>query len=342
MRAWTIGAEPGPAGLTLVERPDPSIGPEDVLIRARAVALNYRDLVVTSGGYTRGQQPIGAVPCSDVAGDVVEIGRSVRTVRVGDRVTSSFSPGWLSGPLTRAALKTSLGSGDTPGVLADLVALPAVSVVPVPGHLSFEEASTLPCAGLTAWHAVREATAVDPRSSVLTLGSGGVSAFAIQFASRAGARVIATTSTEAKRQQLQALGAAVTINRRETPAWGEAARLLSGGEGVDVVVDVAGQGALAESCRAVRPGGTICLIGTLAASTSTPVNLAPIFLRNIRLQGVTVGSREMFLRMNAHLAEATIRPVIDSVWPFEEAVAAFERLRSGGHVGKVVIAKEVT
>ncbi len=335
MRAWQLVDETGAGPLRLAAAPDPEPGPHDVLVRTRAVALNYRDLVVARGGY-RGRVPVGAVPCSDAAGEVVATGSEVAEVRVGDRVTSTFAPDWLTGGPTRAALRTTPGAGQAPGVLAELLVLPQTAVVPIPPRLTFEEAATLPCAALTAWHAVVAAGACGPGSTVLTLGTGGVSTFAVQFACAAGAVVIATSSHAVKRDRLRQMGVAHVINYREEAAWGERARALTAGEeGVDLVVEVGGEGTLEQSMRAVRPGGTIALIGTLGGASA--VNLAPLFLRNIRLQGILAGSREMFTRMHLDLERWQIRPVIDRVFGFEDAPAAYAYLASAAHMGKVVV-----
>ncbi len=335
MRAWRFGEGGQQDGLRLVSVPDPRPGSHDAVVRTRAVALNYRDLVVARGGY-QARVPVGAIPCSDAAGEVIEVGAAVRDVRVGDRVTSTFAPGWLTGALTREALRTTLGGGQVPGVLSEQFVLPASALVPCVDRLTFEQAATLPCAALTAWHALFEVAACGPGTTVLTLGTGGVSLFAVQFALHAGARVIATSSAPARLDRLQAMGVAHTINYRDVPAWGEQVRSLTPGEeGVDLVVEVGGQGSLEQSLRAVRPGGTVALIGTLAGPA--PVTLAPLFLRNIRLQGVLVGSREMFVRMNAVLARSAISPVIDRVFAFEDVPAAYDYLASGAHVGKVVV-----
>ncbi|MCC7043481.1 MAG: NAD(P)-dependent alcohol dehydrogenase [Acidobacteria bacterium] len=335
MRAWHLADDTGAGPLRLVTVPDPEPGPNDVLVRTRAVALNYRDLVVARGGY-RGRVPVGAIPCSDAAGEVVATGRDVSEFRVGDRVTSTFAPDWLTGPPTRAALRTTPGAGQAPGVLAELVTLPRSAVLSIPSWLTFEEAATLPCAALTAWHALFVAGACGPGSSVLTLGTGGVSTFAVQFACAAGAVVIATSSHAMKRDRLRRMGVAHVINYREEAAWGERARALTAGEeGVDLVVEVGGEGTLEQSMRAVRPGGTIALIGTLGGASA--VNLAPLFLRNIRLQGTLAGSREMFTRMYVDLERWQIRPVIDRVFEFEDAPAAYAHLASAAHMGKVVV-----
>jgi NADPH:quinone reductase-like Zn-dependent oxidoreductase len=335
MKAWTIGETAGPGGLRAMACPEPIPGAGDVLLRVVAVSLNYRDLLVTQGAYHKGRPPAGGVPCSDAAGEVIAVGSDVTGVGPGDRVMSLFAPDWQQGTLTRAALRTTLGSGHGPGMLSEYVALPARAVVPVPSRFSAVQGATLPCAALTAWHALFEEVTVGAGSTVLTLGGGGVSVFALQMAHAAGARVIAASSSEQRLDRLRALGAWAGVNYRERRSWGEHVRELAGGEGVDMVIEVGGGGTIGESCRAVRPGGMIALIGTLAEPA--PVHLTPILLRNIRVQGTTVGSREMCERMVAALSDWTLEPVIDSVFSLDEAPAAFDRLASGRQFGKIVI-----
>lgn len=334
MRAWELLEPTGPGALTLAEHPDPAPGPGEVLLRVGAVSLNYRDLLMIRGHYSR-KMPARMVPCSDAAGTIVAVGDGVTGLEVGNSVTSVFAPAWVAGQFTLAAARSALGAGHTPGCLADLAVLPAYTVMPMPPHLSLQEAATLPCAALTAWHALFEEAPIRPGDSVLTLGSGGVSVFAIQFAKAAGARVVATTSTPAKAGRLKAMGVDQVIDYRETAAWGDAARAAAGGEGVDHVIEVGGQGTFDQSARAVRLGGTISLIGVLSGPAA--VNLTPVLMRNIRVQGVMVGSREMFGRMNTALVSHALRPVIDRVFPFGAAREAFEYLASGAHVGKVVV-----
>lgn len=334
MRAWELTEPTGPRALGMAERPDPEPGPGEAVLRVEAISLNYRDLLMVRGHYSK-KMPARMVPCSDAAGTVIAVGHDVRSVSVGDRATSSFAPAWRAGQFSLPAARSALGAGHTPGCLADRVVLPAHALMPVPSHLTSDEAATLPCAALTAWHALFEEAPIRPGDSVLTLGSGGVSVFAVQFARAAGARVIATTGSGEKAERLRALGAGHVINYREVPAWGDEARAAAGGEGVDHVVEVGGQGTFDQSVRAVRLGGTISLIGVLAGSA--PVNLTPILMRNIRVQGVMVGSLEMHRRMVAAVEHHALRPVIDRVFSFEAAPEAFEYLASGAHVGKIVI-----
>lgn len=335
VRAWTVGDRPGPDNLRLVELPDRDPGPLDVVVRTRAVSLNYRDLLVVAGRYQRRLQS-GAIPCSDAAGEVIAVGADVARVRPGDRVTSTFAPAWLDGPLSRVAIQSIIGAGLNPGVLADTFTLHENAVVPAPPGLSFEEAATLPCAALTAWHALFEEGTARTGDLVLTLGTGGVSLFAIQFALHAGLRILATSGDDGKIERLAAMGVTDVINYRKVPLWGERARERSGGDGVDQIIEVGGQGTLEQSLRAVRPGGTISLIGNVAETA--PVSLVPALMRNIRVQGIVVGSRVMFDRMNRAIDGWGMVPIIDRVFAFDHARAAFEYLASGRHLGKVVIA----
>lgn len=334
MRSWQLSDPSGPRALVLAATPDPSPGAHDVVVRTAAIALNYRDHLVIHGQYARSLPP-RMVPCSDAAGVAIAVGAGVTTVRVGDCVTSTFAPGWQSGPLSLAAARSALGAGQNIGVLADTFVLPEHGIMPMPAGWSFEEASTLPCAALTAWHALFEEGTIAAGSTVLTLGTGGVSIFAAQFALAAGARVIATSSRDDKLDRLTALGVQQVVNYRRVPTWGEHVRSLADGIGVDRVIEVGGQGTLEQSIKAVRPGGTIALIGSLAGPS--PVNLTPVFMRNIRLQGIMVGSREMFVRMNQSLDATGVRPIVDRVFPFEEAPEALAYLAAGSHFGKVIV-----
>lgn len=335
MRAWQITSPAGADGLTPVESDLRAPGPRDVVVRTRAVSLNHRDLLVAAGTYSRRMRP-GLVPCSDAAGEIVDTGSEVTAFRTGDRVTSTFLPAWIDGPCPADASRGSLGAVDVDGVLADTLVLPEQAVIHAPPHLSFEEAATLPCAVLTAWHALFEEGPLPEGAAILTLGTGGVSVSAVQLALAAGCRVIATSSRAEKLDRLRALGVRGLINYREVEAWGDRARELTGGRGVDHVIEVGGQGTLKQSLRAVRPGGTISLIGVL--SGDAPVNLTPVLMRNIRVQGVLVGSRAMFRRMNNALSAWKLHPLVDRVFPFDEAPGAFRYLASGAHFGKVVIA----
>jgi NADPH:quinone reductase-like Zn-dependent oxidoreductase len=332
MKAYELQGAFGIENLKIAERPQPSPGPGKVLLKLHAWSLNYRDLMLVKGAYNpRLKLPV--VPLSDGVGEVVEVGPDVVRIKTGERVAGAFMPGWNGGPLTDAKAKTALGSGGT-GMLAEYVVLPEQGVVVVPAHLSDEEAATLPCAAVTAWHALVSSGGLTAGHTVLTQGTGGVSLFALQFARLLGARVIATSGSDDKLKRVLEMGASDGINYKTTPEWGKKVSELSGG-GVDHVVEVGGAGTLGESLKAVRTGGTVSLIGVLSgAGTFNPI---PILMKNVRVQGIYVGSGEMFEAMNRAIALHKLRPVVDRVFPFAEAPAAWRHLESGAHFGKVVI-----
>ncbi|HJT75867.1 MAG TPA: NAD(P)-dependent alcohol dehydrogenase [Gemmataceae bacterium] len=322
-------------GLTVVERPDPRPGPRQVLLRMRAWSLNYRDLMVVKGQYNP-KLRMPAVPLSDGVGEVAAVGEGVTRVQVGDRVAGCFMQKWLCGELTEAKGRSALGGGGAAGMLAEQVVLDEEGVVHVPEHLTDEEAAALPCAGVTAWHALITAGGVGPGDTVLTQGTGGVSLFALQFARAAGARVLITSSSDAKLERARSLGAADGINYKTTPDWEERVRQLTGGAGVDHVVELGGAGTLGKSLRAVRMGGRISLIGVLTGG-SGQVNPLPVLMKNVCVQGIYVGSREMFEAMNRAVALHRLRPVMDRVFPFGEVREALRYLESGAHFGKVCL-----
>ena len=326
--------EPGIEALRLCEEEVPRPGPGQALVRVRASCLNYRDLMTVQGRAARGVPLAGLVPLSDGAGEVVEVGDGVTRVAAGDRVAGIFMQRWIGGRITPEANGSALG-GALHGMMAEHVVLDAEGLVHVPAHLSFEEAATLPCAAVTAWHALSEHMRLRPGDTVLVQGTGGVSVFALQFARLMGARVIATSSSDAKLGRMFALGAAAGANYRATPGWaGEAVR-LTGGAGVDGIVEVGGAGTFAQSLEAVRLGGAISLIGVLTGAAE--VNPTPIMRKSLSVRGIYVGSREMFEDMNRAIAAHGLRPVIDRVFPFAEARAALLHMREAGHFGKIVI-----
>lgn len=334
MRIVEIQKEFGIDSLAVAQRPDPRPGHGQVLVRLRAFSLNYRDLLVVRGQYNP-KLRLPFVPLSDGAGEVVEVGPGVTCIKPGDRVAGTFMQGWSSGRLTEAKARTALG-GALEGILAEVAVLEEDGVVPIPEHLSVEEAATLPCAALTAWHALMVEDHVKAGDIVLAQGTGGVSIFALQFAHLMGARVIITSSSDAKLARARELGAHDCINYKTTPNWDDRAREVTGGVGVDHVVEVGGAGTLGRSLRAVRPGGIISLIGVLTGGGGQ-LNLTPALMKNIRVQGVFVGSREMFENMNRAIALHRLRPVVDRVFDFADARAAFRHLESGAHFGKVCI-----
>ena len=316
----------------MVERPRPDAGACDVRVRVRAVSLNYRDLMVARGSRKRARQ---IVPASDGAGEVIEIGSGVRRLAIGDRVAAAFFPTWVDGPFAEEHHGNALG-GSLDGMLAEEVVLPERAWVKIPSRYSFEQGSTLPCAGVTAWHALFEAATVRPGEAVLVQGGGGVSTFALQLARHAGARVIATSRSVEKRQRLVAMGASAAIDYMTDAKWGDTARAAAGNLGVDLVVEVGGAGTFDQSIASLRYGGQMSLLGILAG-TQGPVNTYAIFHKNIRIHGVYVGSVAMFERFVRALERSSIDPVIDRVFAFDQTRAAYEHLASGDHFGKVVI-----
>jgi NADPH:quinone reductase-like Zn-dependent oxidoreductase len=332
LKAYELHPEDGFDSLKLVERARPSIGPGDVRVRVRAVSLNYRDLMVARGSKKRAKR---IVPMSDGAGDVIEAGGDVKRLAIGDRVAAAFFPTWIDGAFAEEYHANALG-GSLDGMLAEEVVLPERAWVKIPARYTFEQASTLPCAGVTAWHALFEAATVRPGETVLVQGGGGVSTFALQLARHAGASVIATSSSADKRARLTQMGAASTIDYTTDVRWGESARAAAGNGGVDLVVEVGGAGTFDQSVAALRYGGHMSLLGILAG-TQGPINTYAIFHKNIHIRGVYVGSVAMFERLVRVLEQSAIDPVIDRVFSFEETRAAYEHLASGAHFGKVVI-----
>jgi NADPH:quinone reductase-like Zn-dependent oxidoreductase len=320
--------------LRLDERPDPTPGPGEVLLRMRAASLNYRDLRMVEGTYNP-RQPLPLIIASDGVGEVAALGAGVSRVKLGDRVCPIFARDWIAGEPDKDRLRSTLG-GPHDGTLAELVVMPAESLVHVPAHLSDEEAACLPCAGVTAWNALVAQGGVTAGDLVLTQGTGGVSIFALQIGKLVGARVIVTSSSDEKLARARELGADETVNYRTTPEWSKLARAASGGRGVDHVIEVGGARTLGEALRAVRPGGTISVIGVLSG-TSSELSLLPVLMQNVRLQGVFVGHREHFEALARAVAQSRLRPVVDRVFPLAETRAAFDYLASGAHFGKVCV-----
>ncbi len=333
MRAYRIHEATGPDCLKLDDIPEPKAEFGQVIVRVRATSLNFRDLLVVKGLYAK-NLPLPLVPLSDGAGEVVEVGPGVTKFKPGDRVTGCFFANWSDGPLTDAASKSARG-GAIDGMLAEYVAAAEDSLVKTPDHLTDEEAATLPCAALTSWHALMESGGLKPGQSVLVQGTGGVSLFALQFARIAGARVIATSSSDAKLARARELGASDGINYRTTTDWDVAVRNLTDGLGVDHIIEVGGAGTLPRSMKALAMSGHIAMIGVL--SQGSDFSVFPLLMKNIRLQGIYVGSRLMFENMNRAIDLHKLKPVIDRVFPFEEAIQAYKHLESGSHFGKIVI-----
>jgi NADPH:quinone reductase-like Zn-dependent oxidoreductase len=337
MKAIVI-REPGKgvAAWKLVDRPEPRPGPGQVLVRVRAASLNYRDLMAARNLYGAPQPDVIAL--SDGAGEIVALGPGVRRWKVGDRVAAAYYPTWHAGPIRPEHDLSVLGAHANDGLLAEYAVLPESGVAKLPSYLSYEAASTLPCAALTAWNALFETPVrVKPGGTVLVQGTGGVSIFAAQLARAEGLRVIATSSSADKRRRLQTeLGVSDIIDYRATPAWHERVLELTGGEGVDQVIDVGGTGTLAESFQATRYGGTVSVIGLLTG-VGAATDPLPVLFRALRLEGVRVGSTAMFEAMNRALEVLRIAPVIDEVFPIERARDALVKLEAGKHFGKIVV-----
>ena len=332
MKAYELQNTFGIDNLTIVERPEPRPGHGQVLLKMKAWSLNYRDLMVVKGQYNP-RLKLPMTPLSDGLGEVAAVGEGVTRVKIGDRVAGTFMPGWIGGELSEAKGKTALGGGGI-GMFAEYVVLPEDGVVHVPAHLSDEEAATLPFAAVTAWHAVVASDGVKAGDSVLIQGTGGVSLFALKFAKLLGARVIATSSNETKLARVLKMGASHGINYKTTPEWGNKVRELTG-SGVDHVVEVGGAGTLPESLKAVRVGGAISLIGVLTGAGQA--NPLPILMKNVRVQGIYVGSRDMFEAMNRAIALHKLKPTIDRVFPFAEGREALKHMESAAHFGKIVL-----
>lgn len=328
--------DPDYDGVTRTERDRPTPADDEVLIRLRAASLNYRDLAIVNSELAYPGASLPVVPLSDGAGEVVEVGTAVERLAEGDRVATPFAPNWVDGPGTAEKLATSTG-GNVDGALAQYATFPAESVPRLPEHFSYEEGATLSCAGLTAWRALVEDGGLSADETVLALGTGGVSTFALQFAEMHGARSVVTSSSDEKLDRARELGAWETINYEETPDWHETVMERTDGEGVDHVVEVGGQGTLERSLGAVGINGHVHLIGVLTGQQGE-IDPSPVLGKAVTLEGVLgVGSRAMFDRMNRALETTGTTPVIDRVFEFDAARDAYRYLESGDHQGKVVV-----
>lgn len=333
MKIWQIEGSYGIDHLRLADAPEPVPGPGQIVVEMKAASLNYRDLLTVQG--YGGGYPLPLIPFSDGAGIVAAVGPGVSRVAKGDRVCPLFFQSWLDGPVTAESRNRPLG-GPLPGVLQQRMLLDAGGVSKFPEHLSFEEAATLPCAGLTAWRAVTIEAPAGQGDTVLVQGTGGVSIFALQFAHARGAKVVATSSSNDKLARARALGADQTINYKETPDWGRAAREWTGGRGVDVVVEVGGENTLAQSFDAARVGGHVVVIGVLGGFTS-PVLIPVVFGKNLHIHGISVGSRAQFDGMAAFMAKTKLKPVVDRTFDFDALPEALRLMQAGGHFGKIAV-----
>jgi NADPH:quinone reductase-like Zn-dependent oxidoreductase len=334
MKAYEVRQFGNIENLTLVERDEPQAAADEVVVRLRAASLNFRDLMFVKGVYNpRAKLP--TVPFSDGAGEVVAVGERVTKWRVGDRVCPIFVQGWLEGSSSVQKNRMALGAGDLDGVLREYAAFNEDGLVRIPEHLSFEEAATLPCAAVTAWHALAVSGNLKAGETVLALGTGGVSVFALQLAKMHGARMIITSSSDEKLERARKLGADETINYKNTPAWDKEVLRLTNKLGVDHVIEVGGTGTLSKSLNAVRVGGHVALIGVL--TTVGEFNPISVLMKSVRLQGVFVGSRQMFEDMNRAIEANHLKPVIDKTFAFAEVHEALKYMESGSHFGKIVV-----
>jgi NADPH:quinone reductase-like Zn-dependent oxidoreductase len=332
MKAFQI-QQFGIDNLAPVERERPVPKADEVLVKIHAASLNYRDLRMVEGTYNpRLKMPV--VPFSDGAGEVTAVGGSVTRFKVGDRVCPIFMQGWIDGEVTYEKARTALG-GDLDGVLREYAAFNEQGLVAIPEHLSYEEAATLPCAAVTAWHALVVSGNLQAGDTVLTLGTGGVSIFALQLAKALGAKVIVTSSSDKKLERAKELGADLTINYKERKDWDSVVKEITAKRGADHVIEVGGAGTLQRSLNSTRMGGHIALIGVVAGKGEfDPMS---IFMKLLKLQGIFVGSRRMFEDMNAAISLNKLKPAVDKVFEFEQVPEALKYMASGAHFGKIVV-----
>jgi NADPH:quinone reductase-like Zn-dependent oxidoreductase len=335
MRVFQIEGDWGFDHLKLATRPDPSPGPGQVLLRMKAASLNFRDLVVPDRGYGQYTGTLPLIPLSDGVGEVVGVGAGVTRVALGDRVCPMFMQRWIGGALDLERITASLGA-PIDGTMADFMVLPQEGVAKVPAHLTDEQAATLPCAALTAWSALVTEGRLQPGERLLVQGTGGVALFALQFARMLGAHVTVISSSDDKLARAKALGAHAGLNYRTTPEWSKASRAITEGRGFDHILELGGEHTLPQSLRCIRPGGTISMIGVLSGGTMS-ASLGLVVTRQVRLQGITVGSRDGFEAMARAIGQHRIEPVIDRTFAFEQLKEAMAHLKSGAHFGKVCI-----
>jgi NADPH:quinone reductase-like Zn-dependent oxidoreductase len=334
MKAWRTPPGGQIDGLKLGDEAALPLAPGQVRVAVHAASLNFRDLMVMRGGYpTSTQEPL--VPGSDGAGKVIEVGAGVREFQVGDRVATSFFPDWVEGAMSVPRILSALGGGGV-GTLTEELVLPEHALVKTPAHLNDTEAATLTCAGTTAWHALFETGVLQPGNTVLLLGTGGVSIWALQLAKAAGMRVIITSSSDAKLEKARALGADETINYTRTPEWSAEARRLTGGAGVDLVLEVGGEKTVQQSIASVRAQGTVAIIGGVSGMGGAIPPRSLIFGAT-RVQGVYVGSRRMHANLAKFVEANLIHPVVDQIYPFAEVPAAYRYFEAGKHFGKVAV-----
>ena len=335
MNAYQITPGAGIDSLERVTLPLRELQYHEVRVKVHAVSLNFRDLMVAQGTYpVSGEGAV--VPASDAAGEVIEVGPGVTRFRVGDRVATTFFPEWEEGKVSPAKTAVTLGAGGS-GVLAEQLIQPDNALVAVPPHLSFEEAATLTCAGVTAWNALFVEGGLTAGDTVLLLGTGGVSVWALQLAKAAGLRAIVTSSSDTKLERARALGADVLVNYRKNPEWQEEVLRATDGKGADLVLEVGGQGTLARSIASVGMGGKVAVIGGLGGGFQTEIQLMGLLVGGKRMSGIYVGSRAMQEDLSRLVAQRRIKPVVDRAFSFSEVREAYRHLASGNHFGKVVV-----
>jgi len=335
MHAYQIKAGQQIAGLESVQRKVAAPAAHEVRVSIHAVSLNYRDLMVAEGKYP-GTADKAVIPCSDGAGEVIAVGEQVTRFRVGDRVAASFFPDWIEGSPTRLNTAVSPG-GAIDGMLAEEAVLREDALVAIPKYLSYAEAAAIPCAGVTAWNALFATGDIKPGDSVLLLGTGGVSIWALQLAKAAGLQTIITSSSDEKLHRASALGASAAINYKKTPEWHKEVLQLTAGRGVDLVLEVGGQDTLNRSIASARIGGTVAIIGGVSGFGGE-FNPFALIGGAKHLSGIFVGSRSMFEDLNRFLDITEIHPVVDRIFPFSQAREAYTHLKNAGHFGKIVIA----
>lgn len=336
MRVFQIEGDWGIDNLRLSERPEPAAGPGQVVVQMRMASLNARDLIVPERGYGRATGELPLIPVSDAVGDVVAVGEGVTRVKIGDRVCPTYFQNWIGGTATAEGFASSLG-GPRDGVMAERMCLAQEGVLRVPDYLTDAEAATLPCAALTAWSAVATCGRTRPGDKLLIQGTGGVALFALAFAKLHGAHVTVISSSDDKLARVREMGADETINYAEVEDWARTSRAITADRGgYDNIIELGGAKTLPLSLRAVRPGGTLSMIGVLSGLT-VEASLGLIVTRQVRLQGVTVGHRDGFEAMLAAMAQHEVRPVIGESFVFEDLHAALDHLRAGGQFGKTVI-----
>ena len=334
MKCVEIVATTGFEGLRVTERPTPKPGPRQVLVRMHAASFNWRDVQILRGSYVRGI-PLPRIPLSDGAGEIVEVGSEVTRVKQGDRVCSTFFQTWMTGPVFAEAQDAALG-GTAEGVLSEYVVLEGDGVIRFPEHLSFDEAATLPCAALTAWHGLIEAGGMRAGDTALLLGTGGVSVFGLQLARAAGANAIITSSSDQKLERAKALGATGIVNYATNAKWPERVRELTGGRGADHTLDVVGGESSKGALEALRVGGHVAIIGSRSGA-GNDLDRGLVLRKGLRVTGINIGSRAMFEAMNRAITAAKLKPMVDKTYPIDDAIAAYQDFAAGKHFGKVVV-----